>query len=191
MVRVSILLLLLVSLCAALPWAQSGAAPQGKPGQQVSQGQPQGRSGRQAPATRPANGPPPQRLEWWQREETRTEIGLRKDQAGKIEEIYQGLLPRLRSSSDDRARAEEQLSKLFSSNTATEDDVVRQLNQVQAARNEVDRQRTLMLFRINRVLTPEQRAKLRAFYDRMNRERREGAGRGDPPRPPKKQTEVR
>lgn len=178
MVRASILCLLLVSL-AAVPSAQ------GRSGQQASQGR-----GGQEPAARPAGS---QRPEWWQHEQTTTEIGLRKDQSVKIEEIYQAAMPRLRSSSEDRTRAEEQLSKLFSSNAATEDDVVRQLNQVQAARNEVDRQRTLMLFRINRLLTPEQRTKLRAIYDRMNRERREGGRRGDPPKPPqvKKHQEVR
>jgi Spy/CpxP family protein refolding chaperone len=172
MVRVSILLLLLVSL-TAVPGAQS------RPGQQP----PQGRGARQ-PATRQVGGPGQPRPEWWQREETKTEIGLRKDQASKIEDVYQALIPRLRSSAEDRLKAEDQLSKLFSSNTATEDDVVRQLNQVQAARNEVDRQRTLMLFRINRLLTPEQRTKLRAYYDRMDRERRESGRRGDPPKPP-------
>lgn len=169
MSRVSVILFLLVA-AAALPTAQGG-----RPGQST-----QGRSGQQA--VRPAGSPGPQRTECWQREEIRTEIGLRKDQAGKIDEIYQAMMPRLRSSAEDRMKADEQLSKLFSSNASTEDDVVRQLNQVQAARNEVDRQRTLMLFRINRVLTPDQRAKLRAIYDRMNRERRQGGGtRNDEP----------
>ena len=178
MSRVSVISFLLLSL-AALPAAQSGTSAQ-----QGAQGRAAG-PGRAGQAVSPTSSQGPQRTEWWQREEIRTEIGLRKDQAAKIDEVYQAMMPRLRTSAEDRMKAEEQLAKLFSSITATEDDVVRQLNQVQAARNEVDRQRTLMLFRINRLLTPDQRTKLRAIYDRMDRERREGSsGRGDGPKPP-------
>ena len=109
MVRAGILLVLFVSLAA-------NVGAQGRPGQQAGQGR-----GSQGQGARPAGPPSPQRLEWWQREEIRTGIGLRKDQAAKIEGIYQALIPRLRSSTEDRMKAEEQLSKLFSSDTATED----------------------------------------------------------------------
>jgi Spy/CpxP family protein refolding chaperone len=127
-----------------------------------------------------AASPPPQGFKWWQGPRAK-ELGLTSDQSAKIEEIFQAALPRLKTASEDVDRFQKDLSRLISADKTTEMDVVRQLGQVQAARNELDRQRTLMLFRMYRELSPDQRKALR---DRWEHERREGR-RGQPPqRPP-------
>ena len=50
-----------------------------------------------------------------------------------------------------------------------------QLEKVEAARTEASKARMLMLYRINKVLTPEQRAKFAAKAKAM-REQRDGRG---------------
>ena len=123
--------------------------------------------------------PPPQGFKWWQGPRAK-ELGLTSDQSAKIEEIFQAALPRLKTAGEDADRLQKELSRLISADKTTEMDVVRQLNQVQAARNELDRQRTLMLFRMYRELSPDQRKAVA----RWEHERR-GGRRGEPPqRPP-------
>ena len=131
---------------------------------------------------------PPQRFKWWQTEQTKKELGLTNDQSTKIEDIWQAAVPRLQSTFKDIDQYDQQLSKLLSANETTEMDVIRQLNLVQVAKNEADRQRTLMLFRMQRVLSYDQRMKLKALRERWEQER--GRGRGEPSArpgtPPKK-----
>jgi Spy/CpxP family protein refolding chaperone len=162
----------------------------------VAQSDDEQRSGQQRPsphsaAVQNAGQPqgPPQRFKWWQTEQTKKELGLTNDQSSKIEEIWQAAVPRLQATFQDIDRYDQQLSKLLSANETTEMDVIRQLNLVQVAKNEADRQRTLMLFRMQRVLNFDQRMKLKAMRERWEQER--GRGRsGEPPQrpgtPPKK-----
>ena len=58
--------------------------------------------------------------------------------------------------------------------------VVQATDRLEAARNEMGRTRTLMIFRIRRVLTDEQHVKLNAMHehDRKERERRDRKGKG-------------
>ncbi len=123
------------------------------------------------------------RHKWWIGPEAK-ELGLTNDQSQRIEAIYQQAFPRIQSSMQDVEAGQAELDKIIAGDRTTEDDVVRQLNRVQIARNEVNRQLVLMLFRMNRELTPEQRAKAKALRDQRQTERREGR-RGEPPqRPP-------
>ncbi|HMK91504.1 MAG TPA: periplasmic heavy metal sensor, partial [Thermoleophilia bacterium] len=95
----------------------------------------------------------------------------------RIDGIYQQALPRIQAAMQDLEQARNELSKLIAGDKTTEVDVVRQLGVVQASRSEVDRQMTLMLFRMYRELTPEQRVKAKALRDQQQRDR-EGR-RGD------------
>jgi Spy/CpxP family protein refolding chaperone len=114
------------------------------------------------PAAAPGSAQGP--YKWWQEEGARTRLGLGADQSAQIEELFQANVPRLKSLSDDLKRLEHQLSDLISSDTATEAEVIPQLELVVAARGQLDRTRTLMLFQMRRILTPEQRQKLKALH---------------------------
>ncbi len=129
---------------------------------------------------------PQDRHKWWVGPPAQ-ELGLTADQSKRIEDIYQSMFPRIQASMQDVDASQKELDKIIAGDKTTEVDVVRQLNLVQVARNEVNRQLVLMLYRMNRELTPEQRAKAKALRDRREQERREGR-RGDPPqqRPPVK-----
>ena len=77
-------------------------------------------------------------------------------------------------------RREEKLSKVIADPKSDEAMVVQATDRLEAARNEMGRTRTLMLFRIRRVLSDEQQLKLNAMHehDRKDRERRERERKG-------------
>ena len=112
---------------------------------------------------------------WWMGPQAK-ELGLSTDQSSRIDRIYEAAAPRIHMAWQDAEKAQQELDRLIAGEKTTETDVVRQLVQVQAIRNELDRQYTLMLFRFNQELTPEQRMKVKAMFDRG----REGR-RGQPP----------
>jgi len=128
------------------------------------------------PSAGTQGSPPPRK--WWQDARWRAELALSAEQATRIEEIYTTADPRFRDGFRRLQPLEEQLSKMISGDGITEVEVLRQLDRIEAIRSELSKERTLMLFRIRRVLTPEQRAKLTEMQERHT-----DRGRGRPPQP--------
>ena len=114
-------------------------------------------------------GPP---FKWWQSEEFQRELSLTTDQIARIEQIFQESLPALKAGKKDLDRLDGELSALIAEADASEAQVLRLIDQVEASRSALGRTRSLMLFRMHRVLTPEQRVKLTALHDKWERERR-------------------
>jgi Spy/CpxP family protein refolding chaperone len=112
---------------------------------------------------------------WWQSERFQKELGLTQEQITRIEGIYQSATPLLRAQKEAFDRREEKLSKVIADPKSDEAMVVQATDRLEAARNEMGRTRTLMIFRIRRVLTDEQHVKLNAMHehDRKQREQRE------------------
>ena len=108
---------------------------------------------------------------WWQGDRAR-ELGLMGDQSARIEEIFQASLPKLRSCNDDLERLEARLSDLIAASDTSEAEVVRQIDLVEASRSAMSKARTLMLFRMHKILTPEQRLKVKAMHEQAERDRR-------------------
>jgi len=117
---------------------------------------------------------------WWQSQRFQRELGLTPEQIARIEGIYQSTTPLLRAQKQAFDRREEKLSKVIADPKSDEAMVVQATDRLEAARNEMGRTRTLMIFRIRRVLTDEQHLKLNAMHehDRKERERRERKGKG-------------
>lgn len=119
-----------------------------------------------------------QRFKWWQDDKVRGELRLTADQSARIEEIFQGALPKQRTLKEKLDRLETRLSELVGG-SATEAEVMKQASEVEAGRSELGTARTLLLFRIQRVLTPEQRTKFKAVHDQERARRDQGShGRG-------------
>lgn len=120
-----------------------------------------------------------QPFKWWQDEKSRAALGLTAEQVQKIEEIFTAATPSLRANYQELDKREKQLSSLIEKADTTETEVLRQLDQVEAVRSELNKERTLMLFRMYQVLTPEQRTKLSRLHDRRqpSRERPSGTAR--------------
>jgi Spy/CpxP family protein refolding chaperone len=157
-------LLLAVTVLAVDQQAGGQRPPQSQPqaGQRDSRGGP------------PQGGP--QRFKWWQDEKIKTELRLAPEQSTRIEEIFQASSTSMKSVVDDLNRLEEQLSNLISGNDVTEAQLIKQADQVEALRGSLSKARTLMLFRMRRVLSAEQRAKLVEIQKAQERERRGGRG---------------
>lgn len=117
---------------------------------------------------------------WWQSERFQKELALTPEQITRIEGIYQTAMPLLRAQKEAFDRREEKLSKVIADPKSDEAMVVQATDRLEAARNEMGRTRTLMFFRIRRVLNDEQLAKLNVMHehDRKERERRERKGKG-------------
>ena len=117
---------------------------------------------------------------WWQSERFQKELALTPEQIARIEGIYQSTTPLLRAQKEAFDRREEKLSKVIADPKSDEAMVVQAADRLEAARNEMGRTRTLMFFRIRRVLSDEQHLKLNAMHehDRKERERRERERKG-------------
>jgi Spy/CpxP family protein refolding chaperone len=119
---------------------------------------------------------PQQPFKWWQSDRIKPEIGLTADQSTHIEEIFQSMRPKLTAGKDDLDRLEKRLSAAIGDDAVSEAEVMKQVDRVETARAELAKVRTLMFFRMHRVLTPEQRTKMTALREKWERER-EGAHR--------------
>jgi Spy/CpxP family protein refolding chaperone len=121
-----------------------------------------------------------QGFKWWQTERFQKELKLAPEQITRIEGVFQASEPLLRAQKQAVDKREEKLSKVISDPKSDEPAVIQATDRLEAARSEVNRTRTLMLFRIHRVLSDEQNVKIRAMFehDRSERERKDRERRG-------------
>ncbi|MCX6551675.1 MAG: Spy/CpxP family protein refolding chaperone [Acidobacteria bacterium] len=115
-----------------------------------------------------------QGFKWWQQDRFKTDLVLTPEQCTKLEDVFQGLLPKMTAGKESLDRLEKRLSDVIAEGTAAEPDVMKLVDQVEAARGDLDRTRTLMVYRMHRLLTPEQRLKMKALHDSREQERRKG-----------------
>lgn len=123
---------------------------------------------------RTAAQPVPQRFKWWQDERIKAELRLAPEQSTRIEEVFQSNFAKMKDVVDELNRREEQLSNSISGNDVTETELLKLADQVETLRGTLSKARTLMLFRMRRVLSAEQRSKLVEIQKAQERERRGG-----------------
>ncbi len=123
---------------------------------------------------RRGTGQVPQRAKWWQDARIQAELRLTADQSARIEDVFQSFFTRNKGTADELSRREEQLSKLISGSDVTEVQLLREADQVEILRGQLGKERTLMLFRMRRVLTADQRNKLAEIQKAQEQERRAG-----------------
>ena len=116
-----------------------------------------------------------QGFKWWQHEKFKRELGLTSEQSSRLEEIYQSSAPSLRSQKKTLDRAEAVLEQLVE--TGDDASVMAQVNVVEAARAELSKSRTVMLLRMRRILTSDQRVKFTALHQATRRDPKGPAGR--------------
>jgi Spy/CpxP family protein refolding chaperone len=116
---------------------------------------------------------------WWHSARFQQELALSPDQVTRLEQVFQESLPALKAEKRELDRLEGQLSGLIADASAPESSVLELIDKVEASRSALGRTRSLMLFRLHRVLNPEQRAKLAAMHKQSEREQH-GQLRGAP-----------
>jgi Spy/CpxP family protein refolding chaperone len=120
----------------------------------------------QAPNGTAAQEGPKRTQKWWRGDEARIEFGITPQQSKDLEAIFQQTLPLLKAKKVDVDREEKILSTLLTAANSTNDAaVVAAVEKVEAARSSLSRTFTMMQYRMYRLLTAEQRAKVQAYHD--------------------------
>ena len=139
-----------------------------------NQGKPASAAGQ--PGSKPDQGH--QQPKWWVDPKLRAELAITDQQSTAIEKIWS---KDYNQRVETRKRLEEleaKLNQMMLAASVDEAAIIAQLDKVEAARTEVSKARVLMLYRINKLLTPDQRIKLDAMAKEM-RGQRPGDGRRD------------
>jgi Spy/CpxP family protein refolding chaperone len=119
-------------------------------------------------ATLAGQGAPPSK--WWESPEVKSRLSLTDDQARRIEQIYSSTLPERTKDAEDAERLAAELEALLLSSDCTERAVVELSERVAAAQAWRSRARIVMLYRMYRVLTPDQRRQLDQLAARRHRD---------------------
>jgi Spy/CpxP family protein refolding chaperone len=109
---------------------------------------------------------------WWMDEPVRKDLGITDQQSAAIEEIWQKTVPKLKELREKLDRLEDTMSQMIL-DAADESVVMAQVDKVESTRTEANKARVQMLYRMNRLLTPDQRIKLKAMHDRRDQDRRD------------------
>lgn len=116
----------------------------------------------------------PERVRWWEDAKWRADLQLTDRQAGKIKDIFEVEMVKLRAMREELEKRQAVLTQAMNGEQPNWATVTEQVERVGAMHAEMYRTRTLMLFRMHRVLSAEQRAKLQALFDKAEQERRKG-----------------
>lgn len=118
-----------------------------------------------------------QRSRWWKDQQLQKELALTEDQISRIDAVFQAASPALRAQQRALSNLEEELSKLVVDIRIQEPEVDHFVTKVEAARAELGKARTMMIFRMRRILTVDQHVKLQKLFEQNEKERR-GKGHG-------------
>ena len=116
-----------------------------------------------------------QGFKWWQSERFKRELGLTADQSAKIEAIFQKTVPVLRQEKGALDKAQADFNQMIEASDDAQ--VMAQVGVVEAARSELNKSRTMMLLRMRRVLTPDQRVKFVMLQQQTRDHGRSGGNR--------------
>lgn len=112
--------------------------------------------------------------EWWKDEAVKKDLALTDAQTRSITRLYEDRARQMKPHSDEFQKQLEELDKLTRERTVDVATYSIQVTRVEALRTELSKTRTVMLYSIYRMLTPEQYQKLRQIRD----QRRSGRGAG-------------
>ncbi len=136
---------------------------------------PQQRGGQPGAVAKPdkdqPGSPRPERPKWWIDSKLRAELGITDQQSAAVQQVWQKSSPSLGEVRERLTKLEEVLSKLTEGND--EAAVIAQSERVESLRAEWNRGRTLMIYRMNKILKPDQRAKVKAMYEHRDQGRRD------------------
>ncbi len=124
------------------------------------------------------------RQKWWQSGTIKTAVGLSDKQSDDLETIFQATRPKLREQMRRLSKEEADLSSLIHTMEVEESEATLQIDKVEAVRSELSKTRTLMIYRMHRELTAQQRDTLRELGERRRKQGRRQPPLLPPPLPP-------
>ena len=118
-----------------------------------------------------------------QAEPVQKELKLTTEQSDKIEVLFRGARPQLQQKFDELNSQENELSRLVEAEAA-EAAILAEAQRVEHLRADLNTARTLMIWHIRQVLTPEQRTRMKTLREEWERDHPQGParnGNGSPP----------
>jgi len=119
-----------------------------------------------APARPPAQAgklPPPPL--WWKSESFKKDLNLTNDQSNQIDKIFRDTWPQLDQYRKDLDVLEDKLSRMIVKNQP-EPQIIRQISEVESKRGALNIARSVMLYHMRQVLSPQQRAKFEGLHQK-------------------------
>jgi Spy/CpxP family protein refolding chaperone len=116
---------------------------------------------------------------WWIDAQLRQQLAITDGQSRSVEEIWQKSLPELRKLRGQLTTLQDQVSKMVDDGTV-EAAVTAQIEQTENTRAQYNKMRTLMIYRMNKVLNADQRAKVKAISPPLYDDHRDGRRGGGP-----------
>ena len=113
-----------------------------------------------------------QRPKWWIDAKLRASLGITDQQSAAVETVWSKSLPALRDARERLDKLEDALSVMTQRDGSDEPAVIAQIERVENTRAEANKARTLMIYRMHKILTVDQRAKVKAMFDRPEPPRR-------------------
>lgn len=124
--------------------------------------------GRQDKPGKPGEQGPGQRPKWWIDPKLRAELGITDQQSAAVDAVWQKTAPLLWDARERLDKLEEALSAMTQKDGSDETAVLAQIERVENTRAEAAKTRTIMIYRMNKILTAEQRAKVKAMFERRD-----------------------
>jgi Spy/CpxP family protein refolding chaperone len=116
------------------------------------------------------------RRPWWKNPKDMAEIGITAAQSKQIDDLFHDEIEKMKPLRLMVNELERALEETMRANTADISAFSRQVQKIEGKRAELNTMRTVMLYRMRRVLNAEQNAKLLAMWDRQQAERRKQDG---------------
>ena len=169
MARLTACILALFAALAALPPSAIACTPESLAGSGGGHHDRQ-QVGQQASGDRSRdNREPRDRWKWWLYD--RAELGITDKQSTEIDKIFESTMPQQRAKREELEKMEAVLQTMTTENKADVAAVAQQAEKVESLRAEMGKTRTVMLYRMNLLLSPDQRVKVKALIDKRNAER--------------------
>ena len=116
------------------------------------------------------------RRPWWKNPRDMAEIGITAAQSKEIDDLFHAEIEKMKPLRETVNELERALDETMRANTADISAFARQVQKIEGKRAELNTMRTVMLYRMRRVLNADQNAKLLAMWDRQQAERRKQDG---------------
>ena len=155
------------TLAILLSLASTGVVVAQSEQQQQQQTKPEARQERH---TEPFDNLP--RYKWWGDEKALAAAGISAQQAAEIDRIFKEEMKKALPLRAEVMQLQKALSETIDANTADIPVVAKQIEKVETRRYELNKIRYVMLYRMQRVLLPEQYKMLMSYFERREAERK-------------------
>jgi Spy/CpxP family protein refolding chaperone len=115
----------------------------------------------------------PERKKWWIDPKLRADLGITDQQSVAVDQIWRKSAPALGELRQKLEKLDNTLSQMIADGV-DEAKVVAQIEFVENMRADANKRRTLMIYQMHKLLTAEQRAKVRAMYEQNDPQHRGG-----------------